>query len=95
MAAVNLGRKPNPATDAPLEPGTAPSDAVTTGTGWATVVELPAGDSEALAPLDAITTRVDGGRALESALVSVLLTDDGRVLAGSVPVDVLVDAAGR
>ncbi|WP_230670341.1 LolA family protein [Rathayibacter sp. Leaf248] len=71
------------------------SDVVTTGTGWATVVELPAGDSEALASLDAVTTRVDGGRALEAALVSVLLTDDGRVLAGSVPVDVLVDAAGR
>lgn len=84
-----------PGSDATIEPGTESSDIVTTGTGWATVVELPAGDTEALASLDAVTTPVDGGRALESALVSVLLTDDGRVLAGSVPVEVLVDAAGR
>jgi hypothetical protein len=30
---------------------------------------------------------------IETALVSVLLTDDGRVLAGAVPPAVLVDAA--
>ncbi len=51
-------------------------------------------DAEQLALLDSLTTPVEGGRALQTALVSVLLTDDGRVLAGAVPVDVLV-AAGR
>ncbi|MCM6764236.1 hypothetical protein NB037_17610 [Rathayibacter sp. ZW T2_19] len=79
----------------PREPAADGSDVLTTGTGWATVVELPAGGTEALGALDAVSTPVPGGRALESALVSVLLTDDGRVLAGAVPVDVLVDAAGR
>ena len=79
----------------PQEPAADGSDVLTTGTGWATVVELPAGGTEALGALDAVSTPVAGGRALESALVSVLLTEDGRVLAGAVPVDVLVDAAGR
>ncbi|WP_207406376.1 hypothetical protein [Rathayibacter sp. SD072] len=77
------------------KPGADGSEVVTTGSGWATVVELPAGGTGALGALDAVSTPVAGGRALESALVSVLLTDDGRVLAGAVPVDVLVDAAGR
>lgn len=53
--------------------------------------------AEASAALEALTTPVDGGRALQTSLLSVLLTDDGRVLAGSVPVDALVEyaAAGR
>lgn len=52
---------------------------------------------EASAALEALTTPVDGGRALQTSLLSVLITDDGRVLAGSVPVDTLVEyaAAGR
>lgn len=41
--------------------------------------------------LAAITQPVDGGRVLSTSLVSVLLTDDGRVLAGSVPVERLVE----
>jgi len=49
--------------------------------------------AEASAALEALTTPVDGGRALQTSLVSVLLTDDGRVLAGSVPVDTLVEYA--
>lgn len=67
------------------------------GEGWSTVVALPMAtglDGEQRALLDSLTTPVEGGRALQTALVSVLLTDDGRVLAGAVPVDVLV-AAGR
>lgn len=53
--------------------------------------------AEASAALEALTTPVDGGRALQTSLLSVLITDDGRVLAGSVPVDALVEyaAAGR
>jgi len=78
-----------------------------TGTGWASVVELPAqkppttgtspgGDTgQAGALLNQLTTPVSGGRALTSSLLSVLVTDDGRVLAGSVPVDTLVAAARR
>lgn len=53
--------------------------------------------AEASAALEALTTPVDGGRALQTSLLSVLITDDGRVLAGSVPVETLVEyaAAGR
>lgn len=90
-----------------------------TGTGWASIVEMPATTpgakggptggtagttgSSSSSPtgtgpaslLDGLTTPVSGGRALSSSLVSVLLTDDGRVLAGAVPVDALVAAARR
>lgn len=69
-----------------------------TGEGWASVAELPAAaemnlDAEQRALLDSLTTAVEGGRVLQTALVSVLLTDDGRVLVGAVPADVLVAAA--
>lgn len=80
--------------------GTAPT---VTGSGWDTVVELPAGsagtaargsgDTDASALLDQVTKRVDDGRAVQTSLVSVYLTDDGRVLAGAVPVSALVAAA--
>ncbi|MEV1128912.1 hypothetical protein [Agromyces sp. NPDC049794] len=70
------------------------------GEGWTTVVELPAGEGaasglgpEASAMLDALTQGVDGGRVLSTSLVTVLLTDDGRVLAGAVTVDHLLDVA--
>jgi hypothetical protein len=39
-------------------------------------------------------TPVHGGQAIQTALVSVLLTDDGRLLVGAVPKSVLVQAAG-
>ncbi|QKJ20388.1 LolA family protein [Microbacterium hominis] len=71
------------------------------GEGWSTVVEIaapeaggdaaPAPDQQAM--LESLTTPVEGGRAIETALVSVLLTDDGRVLVGAVPASRLVDAA--
>ena len=75
------------------------------GEGWSAVVELPgtseAGeqsvfsglDPEQLAMLESVTTAVEGGRVLQTALVSVLITDDGRVLAGAVPASRLVEAA--
>ncbi|MEN0086266.1 MAG: DUF2092 domain-containing protein [Leifsonia sp.] len=70
-----------------------------TGTGWATIVALPAGSapsSVADDPLFAqLTEPVDGGRALSSSVVSVLVTADGRVLAGSVPVSALQAAAAQ
>jgi hypothetical protein len=40
-----------------------------------------------------LTTEVPEGRLLSSTLLSVLVTDDGRVLAGAVPADVLRAAA--
>lgn len=70
------------------------------GEGWSAVVELPAGEAgakalggEASAMLDMLTEPVEGGRILETSLVTVLLTDDGRVLAGAVTADRLLDAA--
>lgn len=69
----------------------------TTGVGWESVVSLPAGAlptavfanpqiSQALQP-------VKGGRALTTALVNILVLDDGRVFAGMVPLDRLESAA--
>jgi len=133
---------PAGATVTPLKAPTTPSGSTTgpslpaaarptvTGTGWASVVEIPAaalqqlatvraGSSgpaasssaspdasdasgrsaaaaQGLAALDQLTTPVaDGGRAISTSLVSVLLTKDGRVLAGAVPVQTLVDAAAK
>lgn len=76
--------------------GTHPRPTVT-GEGWATIVALPAGSAPASVtddPLFAqLTQPVDGGRALSSSLISVLVTSDGRVLAGAVPVSALQAAA--
>ena len=70
-----------------------------TGEGWATVAELPAGtiDSDVTAsPLfEQMTVAVDGGRVVSTTLLNVLVTDDGRVLAGSVPVETLQAAAAE
>lgn len=72
-----------------------------TGSGWDAVVAVEAGGSVASQvaadPLGRqLTKAVDGGRVLTTALVNVLVTDDGRVLAGAVPVSRLqaVAAAG-
>jgi outer membrane lipoprotein-sorting protein len=90
--------------DAPSD-GSATPDAVThpepavTGTGWDTIVELPAsGDTSELtaSPLvSQLATAVDGGQVLQTTLLTVLITDDGRVLAGSVPIESLQAAAGQ
>lgn len=91
----DMGAKPDAATP------------VVIGEGWTAVVELTnpsdvagedvfAGlDPEQSAMLDSVTIAVDGGRVLQTSLVTVLITDDGRVLAGAVPAALLVDAAGR
>ncbi len=49
---------------------------------------------DATALYDQLTTPVEGGRLFTSALLSGLVTDDGRVLVGSVPTDTLLAAAG-
>ncbi len=67
------------------------------GSGWASVVTVPAdavpSDLGSNATVKRLTTAENGGRVLHTALVNVLLTDDGRVLAGAVPVSRLESAA--
>ena len=79
------------------EGGREEDDAPTvSGEGWATVVEVETGglpEGEGTEMVQQLTVPVEGGRALQTSLVSVLLTDDGRVLAGAVSVDQLVAAA--
>lgn len=53
----------------------------------------PPVDLDTTALYDQLTTPVEGGRALTSTLLSVLVLDDGRVLVGAVPVDALRAAA--
>ena len=70
------------------------------GTGWDAVVELPLGavpSQLTSSPLFGQLTRaVPGGHLLHTSLLNILLTDDGRILAGSVPVERLqAVAAGR
>jgi hypothetical protein len=88
-------------------PNTLPADKADTGgatvigTGWDAVLAVPAGDGSALAELTAsplysqLTDAVDGGRAVSTTLLSVLITDDGRVFAGSVPVERLQAVAAE
>jgi outer membrane lipoprotein-sorting protein len=68
-----------------------------TGEGWASVVSIVVGDDlEELATspqFEQLSSEVDGGRVISTALVNVLVTDDGDVLAGSVPVATLQAAA--
>jgi len=77
---------------------TAPSGPAPTvdGKGWDAVVVVPAGtaDPKAEPLLAQMTQAVDGGRLLSTDLVNVLVTNDGRVLVGSVPVERLQAVAG-
>jgi outer membrane lipoprotein-sorting protein len=86
----------------------ATSGATVTGEGWAAIISLPAAEAGASAApsatadssgmsalLDQSTTPVDGGRVLSTALLSVLITDDGRVLLGAVPAEALEAAAAQ
>ena len=69
---------PDPATANPLRPGT--SDPERTRSGAAALLEQAA-------------VAVPGGRLVTTSLVNVLILDDGRVLAGSVPLERLQAAA--
>ncbi|WP_174776339.1 MULTISPECIES: LolA family protein [Cryobacterium] len=91
-----------PTKDAAGHPEGETSGVTVTGSGWDAVVSVPAGaDAAAMAELTAsplysqLTDAVDGGRALSTTLMSVLITDDGRVFAGSVPVERLQAAAAQ
>lgn len=69
------------------------------GTGWDAIVSIPAsGATRSLtkSPLYAeLSTPVTGGRLVHTSLVNILVTTDGRVLAGSVPAAALESAASR
>jgi len=79
--------------------GQAPEKTVL-GSGWSTIVGLapsatrepaPTGDAadDSSALLDQVLTPVDGGKVLQTSLVSVFVGDDGRVWAGAVDADAL------
>ncbi len=68
------------------------------GEGWSAVVVLPP-DPEASPLLDSpllaeLVRDVEGGRLLTTALVNVLVADDGRLVVGAVPPERLLAAAG-
>ncbi|WP_308468620.1 LolA family protein [Rathayibacter soli] len=90
-----LPTKSQPQKSAP-SPGTT-EKRVVTGSDWSTVVQVPAGAVPAnvfdMPLLNQLTTSVAGGRVLSTTLVNVLLTTDGRVFVGSVPVAALQAAA--
>lgn len=77
------------------EPGAKPT---VSGTGWSSVVTIPAKDvpkglsDETL--VKELTTSVSGGRGVQTALLSVLVASDGRVLVGAVPLSSLAALAG-
>ena len=67
------------------------------GDGWDAVVVIPAGSragelSDSVL-LDELAVDVEDGRLLSTPLLNVLLTDDGRVLAGPVPQQRLLEVA--
>ncbi len=70
-----------------------------TGTGWETVVGTAHGNASAAESvlkdplMSQAAVAVPGGRLLSTALVNVLVTDDGRIFAGMVPPERLQSAA--
>jgi outer membrane lipoprotein-sorting protein len=84
----------------PTQPSATPdsdNQVTKTGSGWSTIVSAPASALPAELTdstlISAATTAVDGGRLLSTSLLNVLLTTDGRVFAGSVPLAQLQAAA--
>lgn len=78
--------------------GTEPTDKpqpTVIGEGWESVAVLEAGDIASEPLLAQLTTAVDGGRLLSTDLVNALITDDGRVLVGAVPLERLQAAAAE
>src|SRR5690625_3476159 len=61
------------------------------GTGWDSVLLAPAGTLALSSQpvLAQLTTAVDGGHAVSTTLLSLLITDDGQVRLGAVPVEAL------
>ena len=80
---------------APDVAATATPKPTVVGDGWDAVAVIPAGTPLSDPLLDQLTTKVDGGRVLETSLVSVLLADDGRVLVGAVTPQTLQAVANQ
>ena len=74
-----------------------------TGRGWETIVGFPVGEdpfaTEGLLTreplLQEAMVAVPGGKVLSTSLLNVLITDDGRIFVGAVPVEMLQAAATR
>ncbi len=79
--------------DRPAHADGLPGDVL--GEGWATVVVAPVGQVPDDPLLDQLTEPVEGGRMLTTSLLSVLLTDDGRMLAGAVTPEHLLTLASQ
>ncbi|WEO77539.1 hypothetical protein BJQ94_00315 [Cryobacterium sp. SO2] len=99
-AGATVSEETLPTKDDAEHPEAEASGATVIGSGWDAVVSVPASaDAQVLTDLTAsplynqLTDAVDGGRALSTTLVSVFITDDGRVFAGAVPVERLQAAA--
>ncbi|MGN6741813.1 MAG: LolA family protein [Amnibacterium sp.] len=80
--------------------GSLPAKPTVTGTGWDAVVTVPAADVPAALDSNPTFLRLTqagpaGGRELSTALVNVLRTGDGRVLAGAVPMSRLEALAAQ
>lgn len=84
----------------------AKAGATMVGTGWTRVVVVPMRSADPdqaeegalstfLEQLPTVRGSWGSGKLLQSSLVSALLTDDGRLIAGMVPPELLYDAAGR
>ncbi|MCO4275455.1 hypothetical protein NG701_13605 [Pseudarthrobacter sp. HLT3-5] len=92
-----------PGSDASLRHRDAPRPTVT-GKGWEAVIGFPAApDGQGAAWTESLlkdpllsqaAVGVPGGRLLSTALVNILLTDDGRIFVGMVPAERLQAAAG-
>jgi len=90
-------RRSDSGSDAEKEDGAATP--IVLQSGWATIVEIPAEsmpeEGAATSLLDQVTTEVDGGSVLRTALATVFLADDGRIFLGTVPLEALQAAALR
>ena len=87
-AGATVKQQTLPTRDSSADSGKRPA---VTGTGWDAVVTIDAGAQATAgitsdAVVQQLTKPAAGGRVLSTTLVNVLLTDDGRVLAGAVPV---------
>lgn len=85
--------------DSAIAKARAEAQPVVLGSGWSTIVgaKLPSGalSGDSTGMLDQVLTKVDGGRVLQTALVSVYLTDDGHVYIGAVKASALEAAAQK
>jgi outer membrane lipoprotein-sorting protein len=89
-----------PGTHRPSTGKQLPARPTVSGTGWDAVVTVPSSDVPAALDSNPTFLRLtqaapDGGRALSTALVNVLRTGDGRLLAGAVPMSRLQALAAQ